>query len=159
MKKFLSILICAALVFSLFIPFSVFAAPNGEPAKAVQTVIKGNTVQQVKGDNDPPYAKDRVIVKLRTANLMARSAFSSTKTLAPSVLPNLGVNAKETRLINPSQTTGITPRSASGPTQNNTFVLTLKDSGVEAVQDALKTLNANPSVEYAVPDLFGDFPK
>ncbi|MDR1526285.1 MAG: S8 family serine peptidase [Dysgonamonadaceae bacterium] len=100
---------------------------------------------------EPPFAKDRVLVQLaNTPAMQARMSGPGTAQRAP----DLGVGFSELRLLNPSKgNTNIGHFSTMNVNdkQNNVYVLTLKETGENAVERALKILNANPAVEIAEP--------
>lgn len=100
-------------------------------------------------DGNSPFRLDRVIVKL--ADTDAVQSFS----IYGLGLPELGVEFTESRLINPTKTAdtadGIMMYSLTSD-QSNIFVLTLAETGVEAVENAVATLNEHPLVEIAEPD-------
>ena len=119
------------------------------------------------------FAEDRVIVKLvgdlRIGPEDAQSIWGSWDAYLP---PDLGVSFTDVRLLNPSMessnTGGFSDNSIQAPAQtfnsqfstfnsdtsaqNNVFVLTLEETGGDAVQNAVAILNANPAVEIAEPD-------
>ena len=85
---------------------------------------------------------------------------------------NLGVSFTDFRMLNPSMesssTGGFSTNSIQAPSQthtfssaintrNNVFVITLEETGINAVQNALALLNANPAVEIAEPDFLYEF--
>ncbi|MDR0221786.1 MAG: S8 family serine peptidase, partial [Lachnospiraceae bacterium] len=119
------------------------------------------------GDDDAPYALDRVIVKLASrppGTMGIQSAVAG--------LPDFGLDLVGSRLLNPAkeaETVFFSANSVNNPqygnqddiqdeisndTQNNMYVLTLAETGVQAVEEALELLNANPLVEYAEPDYY-----
>ncbi|MDR2577709.1 MAG: S8 family serine peptidase, partial [Chitinispirillales bacterium] len=101
---------------------------------------------QVSG-NRPDFAHDRVLVKL-SANFLARSPAAAASE------PDIGVSISSLRLLNPSrETSNVTAlaRASANGRHNNIYVLTLKETGEEAVKNALERLNANPAVEIAEP--------
>ena len=173
MKKLLSLLVCLVLIFSVTPSNNVVLSLN-KPSAPPQGVSNNNgylkapaapgfnlanvnsysvndTSNSISADepddSDALYAEDRVIVKLKTSDLNARSRYPSEPTL------NLGVSANRTRLINPSRRKNVI-KSPVTDRQNDIFVITLKNPGKQAVLDAVKRLNANPNVEYATPDYY-----
>lgn len=145
MKKYLIFLLCILLLLSNLATPSVSAEFISEP-----TVKTENTT------DDFPYAPDRVIVKLKTVktNSIAPTTAYSTDSF---LFSDLGIETADVRLINPSNTSNIVTKNTvlcatQNDTQNNMFVVTLKNSGIENVQSTLKVLRSNPNVEYAVPD-------
>ena len=173
MKKLLCVIVCFILVLSAA-PSNIIASSSSKSSAAHQRVIgsddylytaavpslgaknisafSANNASIIEttnetDDSDALYADDRVIVKLKTTDLNARSRFPSEPTL------DLGISVNRTRLINPSKRK-VTIRSEITDRQNNTFVITLKNTGKQAVQDAINRLNANPNVEYATPDYY-----
>ncbi len=143
MKKNLVLLLCISLLLSNSVSLSVSAELLNEP-----------TVKAEDATDDYFYAHNRVIVKLKkakTRSITIASAYSAAS------FPDLGIETEDVKLINPSDTSNsvtqkLTFCATQNDTQNNMFVVTLKHSGVENVQNALKILRSNPNVEYAVPD-------
>ncbi len=130
LKKILCLLISALIVSSVF-SLQVFATVE-------------NTV-----DLDAGFAEDRVIVKL--AN---NSYLNSMEEITDD---SFGLSCTELRLLNPSKTVELQNNEVYSvdditDTQNNVFVLTLEETGTDAVENALKILNDNPAVEIAEPD-------
>jgi len=128
---------------------------------------------QPSNTNSPLFAENRVIVKL--VNSGSNMSTAAADMLQSRSLPlNLGVSFTDIRLLNPSMessnTGGFTTDSVQAPTpsltfnsqlstfnsnkgsQDNVFVLTLEETGIDAVENALAALNANPAVEIAEPD-------
>lgn len=75
---------------------------------------------------------------------------------------SFGIPCSEVRLLNPSEDTilkndGEYSAADITDTQNSIFALTLKETGTEAVENALKTLNANPAIEIAEPNYLGEY--
>lgn len=131
-KKLLCIIITILMVISVF-PIQTFA--TGE-----------STV-----GTDEEFATDRVIVKLAD-NLYSSDMINITN-------ESFGIACSNVKLLNPSKTTVIQNDEVYSTTeitdtQNNTFVLTLEETGKDAVENALKILNDNPAVEIAEPDYF-----
>lgn len=131
-KKLLSIIITILMIISVF-PMQTFAAG----ASTVST--------------DAEFATDRVIVKLAD-NLYSSDMINITN-------ESFGIACSNVKLLNPSKTTVIQNDEVYSTaeitdTQNNTFVFTLEETGKDAVENALKILNANPAVEIAEPDYF-----
>jgi subtilisin family serine protease len=96
------------------------------------------------------FAPDRVLVRLAdTGTMQAFSTFSSSP-----VLPDLGVDYTESRLLNPADDSLFGGFSIDSITENkkNVYVLTLAETGRNAVENALAILNANPAVDIAEPD-------
>jgi len=95
---------------------------------------------------DMPFSEDKVLVKL------AQTQSSSMRMMSL----DLGVEISEMRLVNPSDedadNTQMGIFSNLPQTQNNVFVITLEETGKEAVESALEILNANPAVEIAEPN-------
>lgn len=145
MKKYLIFLLCILLLLSNSVSSSVSAAFISEPTDKTE-----NTT------DDFSYAPDRIIVKLKTVKTKS-IALTSAYSTASFSLPDLGIETVDVKLINPSNTSNIVTNSTvlcatQDDTQNNMFVVTLKKSGIENVQNTLKILRSNPNVEYAVPD-------
>lgn len=96
--------------------------------------------------NGSIFAGDRVIVKL-----------ADTQGLRMMLEPDLGIDYTDIRLLNPAaagvkaEAFSLMSTAAAG---NNVFVVTLEETGIEAVEQALETLNANPAVEIAEPDYY-----
>ena len=121
----------------------------------------------------PRFAENRVIVKLAGSdgNMMAAAVGNPRDRSFP---PIPGVSFTDIRILNPSMensnTGGFSTDTFQTPTQiftfnsqlstfnsdksvqNNVFVLTLEETGMDAVQNALAILNASPDVEIAEPD-------
>lgn len=145
MKKYLIFLLCILLLLSNSVSPSVSAEFIGEP-----------TVETENTTDDFTYAPDRVIVKLKTVKTKS-TALTSAHSTASVSFSDLGIEAVDVRLINPSNKSSIVTKNTvfcatQEDTQNNMFVVTLKNSGIENVQNTLKILRSNPNVEYAVPD-------
>lgn len=148
MKKILCLLLCVLILFSNITVLNVGAIVSSEPEKQVTT----------EAPEDLGFAPDRVIVKLKSVS-NGSTLFTSSRSASSVKLPDLGIDVDESRLINPCDTiSSSTMRTATyntqKNTQNNTFVITLKDSGTKAVKDALEILSQNPRVEYATPDIY-----
>lgn len=134
-KKFLCLIISLLMISSIF-PMQAFA-------------VQENTLNL-----DGNFSKDRVLVKL-TNN-------SYTDTMNEITNDTFGISCSEIRLLNPSKTNmwesdGEYSAADITDTQNNVFVLMLEETGTEAVENALITLNANPAVEIAQPDYIGEY--
>ena len=114
----------------------------------------------------PRFAEDRVIVKLASGGGSLSAAPDSASSPQSGIFPpDLGVSFTNIRVLNPSMeisnTGGFTIDSILASSQsfnsntgslNNVFVLTLEETGSDAVQNALEILNANPAVKIAEPD-------
>lgn len=102
-------------------------------------------------DLDTDFATDRVIVKLAdNANIYNMAEVTDD---------SFGISCSEVRLLNPSKTTSLQNDEVYSTdditdTQNNTFLLTLEETGTNAVENALDILNNNPAVEIAEPDYY-----
>ncbi|MCL2539071.1 MAG: S8 family serine peptidase, partial [Oscillospiraceae bacterium] len=97
---------------------------------------------------EAPFAEGRVIIKLANRSSESRVRMQGTT-------PDLGVAYTEIHLLNPSMEndgTMLFQDSNGAGVRNNVYVLTLLESGVDAVLDAIEILAANPAVEYAEPD-------
>lgn len=121
MKKFLIFLLCILLLWSNSVTPSVAAEPIGEP-----------TVKTEYTTDDFSYAPDRVIVKLRTEKTKSIGLTSAYSTASFS-FPDLGIETVDVQLINPSNTSNIVTKNTvlcatQDDTQNNMFVVTLKNS-------------------------------
>lgn len=102
-------------------------------------------------DLDADFATDRVIVKLADN--------ATTYNVTEIADDSLGISCSEVRLLNPSETISLQNDEVYSAdditdTQNNTFLLTLEETGTKAVENALEILNNNPAVEFAEPDYF-----
>ena len=89
------------------------------------------------------FAEDRVLIKLAN-NLQTRSVES-----------DFGISYTAIRLLNPSgdiYNQNEFSAMSAGIDKNNVFVLTLAETGIEAVEKALEILNADPAIEIAEPD-------
>ena len=150
-KKLLSGLICLTILFSL-IPSNIFALENIEPSgglglegsESLEDFPPEHDLLPVK--REARFAEDRVIVKIK--NTAAARSFT----------PDLGVAFSDVRLLNPSKEVNgdmafFSTRHITD-TQNNVFLLTLEETGKDAVEQALEILNANPAVEIAEPDYY-----
>jgi len=111
----------------------------------------GNMQAQTSIQEEPRFAKDRVLVKLSNTPNLRSQASGPGVAQSP---PNLGVKISEIRLLNPSKEnksiSAISTMSVNDK-QNNVYVLTLEEAGKGAVERALEILNANPAVEIAEP--------
>ena len=123
-----------------------------------ETFYLNKQVKKSAISEDLSYSTERIIVKFKN---LKRSTFmlASSSNFSPCNFNDLGIDTKEIRLINPSNTTGTLARgvvtcSNEGSDQNNTYVITLKESGADVVQNAIETLCTNPNVEYAVRDIY-----
>lgn len=148
MKKILSLVLCALLLFCNAVTLNVQATYSPEETVTEKENILDNLT----------YSPDRVIVKLKTVKKSSLT-FASTYMSASPQLPDLGIETEEVRLINPSNVTGgltkqVSVCSNQEATSNDLYVVTLKDSGAQAVQNALNTLRGNPNIEYAVRDIY-----
>ncbi|MDR1699661.1 MAG: S8 family serine peptidase, partial [Lachnoclostridium sp.] len=93
---------------------------------------------------EPQFSEERVIVKLA----------SRTGMRSYGAVPDLGIEYEGIRMLNPS-VRGQKARAFSvNEDKNDVFVLTLKNPGKDAVEQALETLNSNPNVEIAEPDYY-----
>ena len=131
------------------------------PAQQIAAPLQ-DVFSPIPGFDSPKFADDRVIVKLADSdNNPATGAAGNTQNRSLPPIP--GVSFTDVRLLNPSiefsNSGGFTTNSFQAPSQtqtfnfqNNVFVLTLEETGDEAVQNALSILNANPAVEIAEPD-------
>lgn len=100
-------------------------------------------------DMNADFSVDHVIVKLSNTKY--------TRNLGTITNKSFDIDCSEIKLLNPSKTTsfktkGVFYASAITETQNNTFVLTLKEAGKENVKKAIEILRNNPIIEYAEPD-------
>ena len=94
------------------------------------------------------FAPDRVLIKLAPQEAYSMKMMSF----------DLGINIAESRIINPSDDgDNYGTYNESYIDFNNIFVITLEESGKDVVENALKILNANPAVEIAEPDYFGEY--
>ena len=175
-KMIMTIALSMALIFSMS-PEPAFAGDTGEIGIVdsfdgeTQRDIYFDTVAAVPSapadeaivspfllskESKPRFAEDRVIIKMAVSgnNLPADSdnpqiSFEgSILTRGPQnayLPPDMGVAFTDIRVLNPSITFDTN-------TRYNVFVLTLEETGSEAVQNALAILNANPAVEIAEPD-------
>jgi len=148
MKKILSLVLCALLLFCNAVTLNVQATYSSE-----ETVTEKETTL-----DNLTYSPDRVIVKLKTVKKSTITLASTYMSASPQ-LPDLGIETADVRLINPSNVTGgltkqVSVCSNQEETSNNMYVVTLKDSGARAVQNALNTLRNNPNIEYAVRDIY-----
>ena len=145
----------------------VKSVQNGEKAPGVADVVThatGGDFSQppnTQGESKSRFAEDRVIVKL-SGNYPGTGSTMSSNT--PAIPLDLGINVVEMRLINPSKGVSNAGVFSTSPvaavvtnTQNNVFVLTLEETGIDAVENALEILRANPAVEIAEPDYFYEF--
>ena len=147
MKKFLSFLMCLALTISIAVPSNAFAVSSGKPDSMSQSATDSDTdMLTVPTDDDTLYAEDRVIVKMKQNYRERRKSFPRDDHKL-----DLVVKHKKAKLLNPSKKRDVQTGDRVAASQNNMFVLTLETSGKQAVQDALKRLNADPKVEYATP--------
>jgi subtilisin family serine protease len=107
--------------------------------------------------NASQFAKDRVLVKLANTPGMRSTASGPGAAYSP---PNLGIAFSGIRLLNPSlgnaSINAFSTMNADDK-QNNVYVLTLEETGEEAVERALEILNANPAVEIAEPVFYYKF--
>ena len=120
-----------------------------------------DVVSQTPEENKYRFAEDRVIVKLAGYQ---PSMFSNGPGNGAD-LSYLGVSFTDIRMLNPAtaideleiNNTGGFASNPATNTQNNVFVLTLGETGVYAVENALAILNENPYVEIAEPDYLREF--
>jgi len=123
----------------------VFLAPMQILAVSDETPIGEGSIIEPENDALPYYVDNQVIVVLKESYLSARAIYPNDAEL------DLGVRAIRMELLNPSTAAG--GREAEDATEgNNAFLITLADSGEQAVLDAIQILNADPRVEYAQPN-------
>lgn len=137
LKKILCALI-TVLIIAMAFPLQVFASDE-------------NTVDI---NMDADFATDRVIVKL------ANNSYTSC--MEEITYDTFNISCSEIKMLNPSKTApveddGVYSTEGITDTQNNTFLLTLEETGIDAVENALEILNNNPAVEVAEPDYFGEY--
>lgn len=134
-KKLLCLVITFLMIISVF-PMQAFATQDS-------TLIL-----------DSNFSKDRVLVKL------ANNSYTSI--MDEITNESFGIPCSEIRLLNPSkeisvQNNGEYSAADITDSQNSIFSLTLEETGTEAVENALKILNANPAVEFAEPNYIGEY--
>lgn len=146
MKKFFSLVLCMLLLLC------------NTTTSIAETFYPNKQAKKTAIYEDLTFSPERIIVKFKNVS-SSTFRLASTNTFASYNLNDLGIDTKDIRLINPSNTTSTSARgmvacSNEESDQNNTYVITLKDSGADAVQNAIETLCTNPNVEYAVRDIY-----
>ena len=162
-KIIMTTALSVALIFGMT-PGAAFAGNSGGSSSADGLSDSSTLNTQLSTSGSSKFSEDRVIVKL-AAGGGSMSATASGNPQGRSFPPNLGVSFTDIRVLNPSleisDTGGFSINSVHAQSQtfnsntgsqNNVFVLTLEETGRDAVENALAILNANPAVEIAEPD-------
>jgi len=141
-----------------------FADENYDTDDFDDYFIESVAVAEYSFDIDTGFMLNRVIVQLAESSeredFVAYSVSENLGRAFTTDLPDLGVPYVGISLLNPSAGLDSSNfrQSSIGNDQNNVFLLELEETGVEAVENALAILNANPLVEIAVHDhLFEQF--
>lgn len=135
-KRIVCILLSVLIIASVF-SIPVFASENNSVAI----------------DLNADFSNDRVIIQLENN--------SSLQAMERITKDSFGVSCSAIRLLNPSKLNSAENEDGFSveevtDTQNDTFVLTLKDKGKENVIKSIEVLNNNPAIKTAEPDYYSE---
>ena len=147
--RLLSLLLVIIAAFAVFIPLNAFAADHGISAFNEPGIKYGEEERQTPDTITAEYAEDSVIVKVKITN--SQSVFGLQSSDSDSFY---GIKIKDAETLASLPSSAFQRRAGQPVQEEKIMLLTLEDCGKDAVNEAIRILQQNPSIEYAEPNYF-----